>query len=276
MFSTHYVHTPNPFLFQWSENWGIRYYGLAYLLGFLAVYFGMTWFYKRQWSSVKPDHVGDLLTWCIVGTLVGGRLAYCFLYDFQATIHDPISIIAFWRGGISGMASHGGFAGVIVAAAWYAHRNGYSLWPVYDNLSIWATPGLFLGRIANFINGELWGRPTDVSWGVIFNVSDVPWIRGENVPRHPSQLYEAFGEGLFLFLVLLFLKWKGVKTGMISGVFLSGYGLMRILCEQFREPDSHIGYYPGGFTQGQLLSTLPILAGGVIWVMAYRGKFKSS
>jgi len=148
-----YVHDLDPFLIRFSENWGIRWYGVAYLAGFLAVFFGFRWFYKKGWSEVPEDRVGDLLTWAIIGTLVGGRLGYCLIYDFQTTLSDPLSVIAFWRGGISGMASHGGFVGVVVAIWWFAKNNGFRLWPIFDNLSLWATPGILFGRIANFING---------------------------------------------------------------------------------------------------------------------------
>jgi phosphatidylglycerol:prolipoprotein diacylglycerol transferase len=257
-----YVHDLDPFLIRFSENWGIRWYGIAYLAGFLAVFFGFRWFRKKGWSEVPEERVGDLLTWAIIGTLVGGRLGYCLLYDFQATITDPLRVIAFWRGGISGMASHGGFVGVVLAVGWFARKNGFQILPIFDHLSIWATPGIFFGRIANFINGELWGRPTEVSWGVIF--PDAPSIAGRLVARHPSQLYEAFGEGLLLFVVLFWLRLRNPVPGVIAGVFLVGYGIIRIIGECFREPDAHIGFLFGGVTQGQMLSFFLIGAGAVI------------
>jgi len=231
----YWIHDWDPFLIQWSEKWGIRYYGLAYLAGFLAVFFGLRWFYQKGWSEILPEKVGDLLTYGVVGTLLGGRLGYCLLYDWEATISDPISVIAFWRGGIEGMASHGGMVGIAMAIWVFAYRNQYKLWQIYDNLCLWVTPGLFFGRVANFINGELWGRPAEVPWAVIF--PDAPWVGGRMVPRHPSQLYEAVLEGLLLFGVLLYLRNKGVKTGFLAGTFLAGYGVVRIVGEIFREPD---------------------------------------
>jgi phosphatidylglycerol:prolipoprotein diacylglycerol transferase len=257
----YWIHDWDPFLIQWSENWGIRYYGVAYLLGFLAVFFGLRWFYRKGWSEIHPDKVGDLLTWAVMGTLIGGRMGYCLLYDWDATMRDPVSVIAFWRGGIEGMASHGGFCGVILALWIFAKRNGYRLWPIYDNLSIWATPGFFFGRCANFINGELWGRPTEVPWAVIF--PDAPLVGGRMVARHPSQLYEALLEGLLLFVILLFLRSKKPPVGVISGVFLSGYGCVRIIGEFFREPD-HQQFLFAEVTRGQFFSVFLVLTGVVI------------
>ena len=265
----HWVHDWDPFLIQWSENWGIRYYGLAYLAGFMAVFFGLRWYYRKGWSEIPPEKVGDLLTYGVVGTLFGGRLGYCLLYDWETTLRDPLSVIAFWRGGIEGMASHGGMVGIALAIWIFAYRNRFKLWPILDNLCVWVTPGLFFGRVANFINGELWGRPTDVPWGVIF--PDARWIDGRMVPRHPSQLYEALLEGLLLFVLLFWLKQKSLPTGTVAGSFLAGYGVVRILGEFYREPDGGLFLF-AEVTRGQFFSTFLILGGVIVLILAGKNR----
>ncbi|MDR0532856.1 MAG: prolipoprotein diacylglyceryl transferase [Verrucomicrobiales bacterium] len=256
----YYTHNLNPFLIHFSGNWGIRYYGLAYVLGFIAVYFGFMYFHKKGWSTLNKDQVADLLTWVVIGTLAGGRLGYCLLYDFNHTIHDPVSIIAFWReGGISGMASHGGMIGIVIAITLFAKRHKLNFWQLADNIVTVAPIGLFFGRIANFINGELWGRPTDVPWAFIFPEAGPQ-------PRHPSQLYEAFLEGLVLFGIMLWLRHKKAATGVPLLAFFTCYAIFRIIAECFRQPDPQIGYYWGFATQGQLLSLgLIALAGFFYW-----------
>jgi len=266
-FSVIYVHQLDPFLIRFGGDWGIRYYGLAYLAGFLIVFFGLRWASRKGWTELPVDRVGDFLTWVIVGTLAGGRLGYCLLYDFQTTLADPVSVIAFWRGGISGMASHGAFVGVVLAIGLFCQKHGFRMIDLLDQLSLWAPPGIFLGRIANFVNGELWGRPTNGNWGVLF--PDAPLVAGRQAPRHPSQLYEAVLEGAVLFLVCFFLMRRGVKPGVVSGVFLVLYGIVRIFAECFREPDAHIGYYFGWVTQGQILS-LFLIAAGMLFLIFFQ------
>jgi phosphatidylglycerol:prolipoprotein diacylglycerol transferase len=263
------VHHFSPFLIEFGGGWGVRYYGLAYVIGFLAVYLGLSWFYRKGWSELTPDQVGDLMVWIVIGVLVGGRLGYCLLYDFSTTLRDPLSVVAFWRsGGISGMASHGGMAGSIAAMWLYTRRHRLSFWGLTDNAALWCTIGLGLGRVANFINGELWGRPATVPWAVIFPEGVA--AGGEVPPRHPSQLYEAFGEGLFLFVFLFWLRSRHPRRGVVSGAFLVGYALVRIAAEFFREPDTQIGYWFGWVTQGQLLSLIPLAAGIAIVAWAVR------
>jgi phosphatidylglycerol:prolipoprotein diacylglycerol transferase len=256
----YFTHHMDPFLVHFSGNWGIRYYGRAYVLGFIAVYFGFMYFHKKGWSTLNKDQVADLLTWVVIGTLAGGRLGYCLLYDFNHTIHDPVSIIAFWReGGISGMASHGGMIGIVIAITLFAKRHKLDFWQLADNIVTVAPIGLFFGRIANFINGELWGRPTDVPWAFIFPEAGPQ-------PRHPSQLYEAFLEGLVLFGIMLWLRHKKAATGVPLLAFFTCYAIFRIIAECFRQPDPQIGYYWGFATQGQLLSLgLIALAGFFYW-----------
>lgn len=260
----YWIHDFSPFLIDFGGGWGIRYYGLAYVVGFLAFYFGMLRFYEWQWSPLNADQVADLLMWMVVGVLAGGRLGYCLFYDLENTLNDPLHVIAFWRyGGISGMASHGGFLGVLLAGILFARRTGVSFWQLADNICTLVPVGLFLGRIANFINGELWGRVTDVPWAVIFKVP------GElSTPRHPSQLYEAFGEGLVAFAVVFLVRLKFgrlLKAGDAALLFLVLYSIARISAEFFREPDSHIGFDWLGLTRGQWLSFGLIILAMILW-----------
>lgn len=268
----YYVHNLSPFLWQWDHSsWGIRYYGLAYVLGFLAFYGGMILFYRWKWSPLTSNQVSDLLVWIMVGVLVGGRLGYCVIYDLRQTLHDPLSVIAFWRGGISGMSSHGGILGATLAMWLYARKIKTSFWVLADHTAILTTIGIFLGRVANFINGELWGRPATVPWAVIFPQS--PLVNGELAPRHPSQLYEALGEGLLLFAILLFLRWKGWTNGKVAIAFLVLYALIRIFMETFREPDIQMGFFWGSATAGQLLSFAMLAIAGVLWIRRQRQKW---
>jgi phosphatidylglycerol---prolipoprotein diacylglyceryl transferase len=256
-----WIHTPTPFLWQWNEHWGIRFYGLAYVAGFVALYWGLGYFHRRGWTKLKPEDRGDYLTWMVVGTLVGGRLGYCLFYDWHQTWSDPLGVIAFWReGGISGMASHGAFGGIIGAIYLYAKKHGLSFWQLADDTSTMAPVGLGLGRVANYLNGELWGRPTDLPWGVVFAETG-----GGPFPRHPSQFYEALAEGLLLFLVLWFYRKWHPLPGRVALLFFMGYAVVRTFCEFFREPDGHIGYLALGLTQGQWLSLGFLGAGCVIW-----------
>ncbi|MEO0453956.1 MAG: prolipoprotein diacylglyceryl transferase [Verrucomicrobiota bacterium] len=265
--ATIWVHDLDPFLpyLQFSETWGIRYYGLAYVLGFFSAYGGLIYLRKKGMSSLNADQEGSLLTWLILGTLIGGRLGYCLMYDWEKTVADPISIIAFWDGGIEGMASHGGILGVVIALILFSRKHHLLVWELFDNLALLAPIGICFGRIANFINGELWGRATNGEWGVIF-----PGAM-DGIPRHPSQLYEALGEGLILFLILWWVRNRQPFVGLTSVVFIFVYAKARIICEFFREPDEHIGYLWGGATQGQLLSIgLLVAAFGLFFYLVRR------
>jgi len=240
----------------------VRWYALAYISGIL-----LGWRYVIHLTA-KPPHFltrtqcDDLITWITVGVILGGRLGQVLLWDPQYYFTHPIEIFKIWRGG---MAFHGGLLGVILAMLLYARSQRLPFFAVADPLAA-ATPiGLFLGRIANFINGELWGRATDLPWAVIFPHADM-------TPRHPSQLYEAAFEGILLFgLLALLARRESVRArlGMLSGVFLVGYAIARMVGEIFREPELHLGFL-GQTTWGQWLS-LPMLLYGVylIW-RAYR------
>lgn len=234
----------------------IRWYALAYIAGLVLGWQYLRWIVRREDWQLSPGEIDDLLVWAAIGVIVGGRLGFVLFYHSEYYLRNPHEIVMVWRGG---MAFHGGLIGVIVAAWLFARKRGLPALEVGDAAAI-ATPiGLFFGRIANFINAELWGRPTDVPWAMIFPTDP------ELVPRHPSQLYQATLEGLLLFVVLAVMARapRGPATqGRLAGVFLTGYAIARIVGELFRQPDAHIGFLFGFMTMGQLLS-LPMLAAGL-------------
>lgn len=255
----HWVHTPHPFLIQFGENFGIRYYGLAYLLGFVGAALMLGWYHRKGRSPIKPGEISDLMTYLIAGVLIGGRLGYFLFYQPRALIADPLSLVRVWEGG---MASHGGFLGVIVALGLFARRHHLPFLRVGDLVVTVVPLGLLLGRLANFINGELWGKETDVAWGVIFAQTG-----GGEHPRHPSQLYEAALEGVVLLAFLQWRFWRSpaarTQPGRISGEFLLAYAVGRVICEIFREPDASLIL---GMSRGIFYSIF--LAAGGIALMA--------
>ncbi|HEY0255921.1 MAG TPA: prolipoprotein diacylglyceryl transferase [Candidatus Methylacidiphilales bacterium] len=251
---------PHPFLFRISGDWGIRYYSLAYLTGFFILFLGLRWQAKRGWSLLRGDAISDYVTWvAMAGVILGGRLGYCLLYAPRQTFTDPTYFFTVWKGG---MASHGGILGVILVMIFYARAKKIPFYNLADATAFCVPITLALGRCANFLNGELWGRPTHVWWGVIF--PEAPLINGVNVPRHPSQLYEALLEGVLLQLVLIAVRFSAKREGAVALTFMAGYAILRILGEQFREPDSDIGFWFGTITQGQLLSSVMLLATAVL------------
>ncbi len=239
----------------------IRWYGLAYVVGIL-----LGWRYvvalisAPVWGTITPPErrrIDDLATWIILGVLIGGRLGYVLFYQPAVLIYDPFKLFAIWEGG---MSFHGGCLGVILAAFLFARRHGLLPLVVGDSIAPAIPIGLFFGRIANFINGELWGRTTDVPWGVVFPGAGF-------LPRHPSQLYEAALEGVVLFIMLRLLTHHTQalsKPGFVSGALIAGYGIMRFGVEFFREPDAHIGFLFGYFTMGMLLSMPMIIIGALL------------
>ncbi len=229
----------------------VRWYGIMYLVGFAAAWWLGRRRAARPGSPVTVAQVDDLIFYGALGVILGGRLGYMLFYGRAQLFADPLAIVKIWEGG---MSFHGGLLGVIVAMALYARQVGVAFFPLMDFVAPLVPIGLGAGRIGNFINGELWGKPTDVPWAVI--------VAG--VPRHPSQLYEAALEGVLLFIVLWLYSARPRPAMAVCGLFLLLYGLARFAVEFVRLPDAHIGYLAGGwFTTGQLL-TLPMLAGGAL------------
>ena len=244
----------DPVLFSIGP-FAIRWYALAYIVSILAGWQYCRRIALRPPSLVKPEALDDFMAWAVLGVVLGGRLGYVLFYKPLHYLENPLEIVQIWEGG---MSFHGGLIGVLAAIALFARRQGVSFFTLADLIAA-ATPiGLLLGRIANFINGELYGRPADpdLPWAMVFPASD-------GQPRHPSQLYEAALEGLVLFCLLYLAVRAGalVRTGLLSGLFLIGYGLARVVVEFFREPDAHLGFLFAGATMGQLLSLPMVLAG---------------
>ncbi|MFC7292005.1 prolipoprotein diacylglyceryl transferase [Hirschia litorea] len=264
----------------------LRWYALAYIVGLLLAWRYASYLISkdRLWSGangkspVSRDDLDDFVFWAMMGVLIGGRLGYILFYQLpfepDRIFSDPLMIFKMWEGG---MSFHGGLIGVAFAMAYTAQQRGLSLLSLSDIGAATAPIALFLGRIANFINGELYGRPTDAPWGIRFPVFDFnihKWFYqdalgaplGSKVPVHPSQLYEAALEGFLLFTIISVAVWKFKiyrKPGLATGIFLVGYASARTIVENFREPDAHIGFLPGGFlTMGMLLS-LPMVIGGL-------------
>ncbi len=265
----YWVHNLSPFIVRFPEGWvvdGIRWYGMAYVAGFIIAWLLFRLYARRGKIDWTPDQQTNLLTAIIIGVAVGGRLGYMLFYNLGEFLDNPLIFFAFNRGG---MASHGGFIGVVLACLWFCHRYRKTFGSTADVLATVAAPGLFFGRIANFINGELWGKVTEVPWAVIFPQT-APWLHPSEIPaRHPSQLYEALGEGLLLFIYVQWRFWirPPKNSGAIAGEFLIFYAVARIICEAFREPDAPMVI---GLSRGAALSILLIVAGLVIIVLSRR------
>ena len=295
----YYLHNLNPIIFRIYDNVGPRWYGLAYVLAFVASYLLFLWLAKHGFADLPTERVGDFITGCaLFGVIIGGRLGYVFFYRPEM-LREPLSILRVWEGG---MSSHGGMLGLLLFTLYYAHRHKISWTNLGDNLVVTAPIGLFFGRCANFINGELYGRATNVSWAVQFpkeltenigeaeraiaacrqidptlNSSDAivaavrhepqvkETLRGILTPRHPSQLYEAFFEGIILFAILWFVRTRMRQpNGVLTGLFFICYAILRIIVENFREPDATL---IAGFTRGQFFSFF-LIAIGLAFVIA--------
>jgi phosphatidylglycerol:prolipoprotein diacylglycerol transferase len=250
----------------------IRWYALAYIVGIL-----LGWTYARAiicretlWGGPAPMTVGDyddFVLWVTLGIILGGRLGFVLFYNPGYFAAHPLEILQIWKGG---MSFHGGFLGCVLAVILFARHRGIPILSLGDVTCAAGPIGIFLGRIANFINGELWGRQTDVPWAIIFP-------GGGPLPRHPSQLYEAVLEGLVLFVVLAALIRAGAlrRPGFILGAFAFGYAVARAICELFREPDAQLGFLWGGLTMGMLLSLPLLLAGLALMAAAMRHELRS-
>jgi phosphatidylglycerol---prolipoprotein diacylglyceryl transferase len=258
----------DPVLIEFGP-FAIRWYALAYIVGIL-----LGWWYAKRlvaatsiWGPagppMKPADIDDFVVYAALGIILGGRIGYVLFYDLPRFAADPAEIVALWHGG---MSFHGGFLGTILAMMIFARSRRIPIWSLIDVIAPSVTFGLFLGRLANFINGELFGRVSDVPWAIVFP-------NGGAEPRHPSELYEAGLEGIVLFAILRILTHryhKLAQPAFISGAFAAGYGAARTFAEFFREPDIQIGYLAGGLTMGMLLSIPMIVAGIGVMLWASR------
>ncbi|MDR1414172.1 MAG: prolipoprotein diacylglyceryl transferase [Puniceicoccales bacterium] len=267
MIAQHYVHSINPFAIKFPDGWciqGIRWYGLFYLLAFAFTIFALNFYTLRGKSRLTREQNFSFLSYAIGGVIIGGRLGYMLLYYFEKFLKNPLEIFAIWHGG---MSSHGGFAGVIIAMIVFCKRNNIRLLPLADICSTIAPFGFFLGRVANFINGELYGKISEVKWAVIFPQSTYFTANiFEISARHPSQLYEAFLEGLLLFAYVQIRFWskKNIAPGQLSGEFLILYAIFRIFTECFREPDAELIL---AMSRGQFYSIFLLIFGIVLaWI----------
>jgi len=256
------VHNFNPILIDLGL-FQIRWYSLAYILGII-----IGWIYAvkiiklttkniRNFDPVKKSHFDDLIIYLVIGIIIGGRIGYVIFYNFEYYSQNFFEIFKIWQGG---MSFHGGLLGVIISTIIFSKKTKTNFFKFTDIVSCVAPIGIFFGRIANFINGELYGKISTLPWAVIFP-------DGGNVARHPSQIYEAILEGIFLFILINYFALKKqliFKTGFISGIFLILYSILRIFSENFREPDMHLGYFFNYFSLGILLSFITLIAGLLI------------
>ena len=243
----------------------IRWYSLAYIIGIL-----LGWILSKRFfiSNVElKEKFDDFLTFVILGIIIGGRLGYVILYNPNYYLDNLIDIFKIWEGG---MSFHGGLIGVVLASFYFAKKNNQNFFIYLDVISIVAPIGIFFGRIANFINSELYGTETNLPWAVQF-------IKIDNLYRHPTQLYEALFEGLILFLILIYLRNKGLMkiTGLMSGIFLICYSIFRFMIEFFRVPDEQIGYLLFNLTMGQIISCIFFLIGIYLTIIRYENKKES-
>jgi len=245
----------DPVIFHIAGPFSVRWYGLMYLIGFLGAWGLGCYRAKRSQGEWSVADVDDLLFYVALGVILGGRIGYMLFYHFSEWIHDPLSILRIWEGG---MSFHGGLLGVLTSFELYARNKGRTFFQVADFVAPFVPIGLGTGRLGNFINGELWGRVTTVPWGMVFPGAGA-------APRHPSQLYEFLLEGVLLFTLLWVYSKKPRPVGAVSGIFLLGYGIFRILVECVREPDAGSTLWLGVLTQGQLLSIPMVALGLYLW-----------
>lgn len=237
----------------------LRWYGLMYLVGFAMAWFLARYRAGKPGSGWTKSELPDLITYCALGVIIGARVGYVLFYDFSGFVSRPWEVVMIWKGG---MSFHGGMIGVILCLYLYSRKTGKPFLAVTDFVAPLAPLGLMFGRIGNFINAELWGRPTDMPWGMIF-----PDPAAGYIARHPSQLYQAFFEGLVLFIILWLYSSRPRPATAVSGMFCLGYGVFRFGAEFFREPDAHLGFlFMDWMTMGQVLSLpLMILGAGLLF-----------
>lgn len=274
---THYIHNINPIVLDLpGEALAVRWYGLSYLAGFIGCILLLRYWSKRGEFSVPEKEVSNFVVMLgFFGVFLGGRLGYVLLYGLHDVLADPLYLFKVWDGG---MSSHGGFVGVILFMIWYAKKHGHTFWNLADNMACTTSLGFAFGRLANFVNGELWGRVSDVKWAVVFPqelglsygeytaAAIGPLVAsGELMARHPSQLYQAFCEGFLVFGIMLLLRKTAFakRPGALSACYLALYALARIAMEVFREPDNG-QFFIGWMSKGQFYSLLLILGAGYI------------
>ncbi len=269
-FWQHIPYNLSPTLFQ-IGSFQLRYYGLMYLVAFFVTYLLVTYRTKHEGYPYSKDLIQDYFVWAILGLLIGARLGYVIFYSFDYYLHHPLEIIipfdttnGFQYVGISGMSYHGGALGVLLASLIFCRKQSIEFWRWADLFSAVIPLGYTFGRIGNFINGELYGRVTDVPWGMYFPLDSALRL------HHPSQLYEAFFEGIFLFILLWSLRTKKYFDGFLFSLYLIGYGTVRFFIEFFREPDAHLGFVAGILTMGQLLCLIMIIIGLILMAVRKR------
>lgn len=245
----------------------LRWYGMMYLIGFLGAMLIANKAADKSGGQWTRDQVSDLLFYGFLGVILGGRIGYVLFYQWEYFLADPLYLFQIWQGG---MSFHGGLLGVTAAVYIFARKANKSFLSVGDFVVPLVPIGLGMGRLGNFINAELWGRQTDVPWAMVFPTDSL------QLPRHPSQLYEFFLEGVVLFIILYFVTRKPRSLGLASGVFLIGYGVFRSIIEFYREPDAHLGLYFSFISKGQILSIPMILAGMLIIYLGYLIQEKSA
>lgn len=247
----------------------IRWYSVMYLVGYVLGFFIFRKRVREGLFRISEDALDSFISHLIVGMLIGARVFYVIFYNFNEYIHDPLQIFAIWKGGLS---FHGAAVGMTVGCWLFAKKHKVSFFEVTDAMALAAPLGIFFGRIGNFINGELYGRATDVPWAMVFPTDP------SRIPRHPSQIYQSLTEGLLLFLTLWWLqskviKQKSYKPGLIGAGFLVGYGVIRFFVEYTREPDAQLGLLLGGhFSMGQILCVVTALAGILVYRVSQTGK----
>jgi phosphatidylglycerol:prolipoprotein diacylglycerol transferase len=240
----------------------LRWYGLMYLVGYLVGYRILQARIRRGLVNLTPSDLDALIEYLVIGMFLGARLMYATAYEPGHYLHDPIEFVRIWHGGLS---FHGALIGMTAATIVFAQTHRVPFWPLADSLALAAPPGLFFGRVGNFINGELYGRVTTVPWAMVFPTDP------QQLPRHPSQLYEASAEGILLFVVLWSLeRWSRARgwyrPGLLAAAFLLGYGVLRFLLEFTRQPDAQLGLVLGPFSMGQLFSTAMCVAGSAVLI----------
>jgi len=238
----------------------VRWYGVMYLAGFVSSYALVTYQIRKRNLDLPGDFLESLYTYIVFGLIIGARLGYVFFYNPSFYIQHPLEIAALWEGG---MSFHGGLIGSVLAGTWRCRRSGKDPWQIADLVTATAPVGLGFGRLGNFINGELFGRVTDVPWAMVFPA-------GGPLPRHPSELYEFLLEGVVLFTVLWVVKDRVRTPGVLTALFIVLYGAVRFFAEFFREPDPQLGFILGPFTMGQFLSSGMVLIGIVVFVLRTR------